>query len=145
MTIGTRFAFAVGFLCLGSTLGQGGLRVDSNTTAESDQARRRTITYSDRSTIPPDPDSLPADEDTLKELAAKFGRWHFWDGEEEGRPDDDDMCKGYPSCDIPGDDFDEEVSAMEACLLLYFEETFIKISLIQYTLFNSNGKLTRSM
>lgn len=109
MTIGARFGFTVAFLCLGSVLGQGGLRVENTNLVDgNDQAHRRAITYSDRSTIPPDPDSLPADEETLKELAAKFGRWHFWDGEEENRPEDKDMCEDYPSCDIDGDEFDDE-------------------------------------
>ena len=144
MTIGTRFVLAAAFLCLGSTRAEGGLRVEESNTVESEQSRRKAITYSKRSTIVPDPDALPVDEEKAKELAATYGRWHFWDGEEDMRPEDADMCNGYPSCDIPGEDFEEEVRVLSDCWLL---GSYIFVFLTNQSInrFNSgsNGKRMR--
>jgi hypothetical protein len=73
---------------------------------EEQGQRRRRVAYSKVSTIPPDPDSIIANEAQMKELAAKYGHWHFWDGEEENRPDNSNLCDKFaPHCDIPGDQF----------------------------------------
>lgn len=70
--------------------------------------RRKLLPYSEVATVPPDPDVLPPDKDMKEELGEKYGRWHFWDGEEENRPDNNNMCDGYPNCDVPGDEFEED-------------------------------------
>jgi len=72
------------------------------------QQQRRAVAYSAISKPQPDPDSLPVSDKVKEELAAKYGRWKFWDGEEENRPDDAKMCDGVPNCDVPGDDFPED-------------------------------------
>ena len=63
--------------------------------------------YSVISQITPDPEHLPLDEATKEALTEKWGKWHFWDGEEDNRPKDD-YCGKYPNRDIPGDDFPED-------------------------------------
>jgi len=71
-------------------------------------AHRQLIKYSERSVIPEDPDSLPTPDDLKEEYATKYGRWHFWDGEEGERAEDKDLCAKYPPhCDIDGDDFED--------------------------------------
>jgi hypothetical protein len=70
------------------------------------QGRRREVAYSLLSTIPPDPESTVASEEQMKELGAKYGHWHFWDGEEDNRPETTNLCDQFgPVCDIPGDKF----------------------------------------
>lgn len=103
-----RFGLAVAVLCLTASgvAGEGGLRLNTKSN-NSTVARRRAATYSELSTIVPDPDCLPTSDEKKEELAAKYGRWHFWDGEEDDRDEQEDICVDYPSCDIPGDEFDE--------------------------------------
>jgi hypothetical protein len=62
--------------------------------------------YKELSTIIPDPEHVPVDEDTQKALATEWGRWHFWDGDAELRPSGD-YCGAYENRDIPGEDFPE--------------------------------------
>ena len=95
--------------------------------------RRKAKVYSELSAIPPDPDSLPVSEDVQKELAAKYGRWHFWDGEEEGRPDTTDLCGKFPPhCDVPGDDFPSDAWQADAVF-------------VNHILNDADGLITRSM
>lgn len=106
------FGAAIAFLFCGSAFGQGRFRTAAQEHArrlrlEEEQNHRNMIYYSERSTIVPDPDMDPVAEDVQKELATKYGRWHFWDGEEAERPDDADQCGEYPSCDIEGDNIDD--------------------------------------
>jgi hypothetical protein len=63
--------------------------------------------YKELSTIIPDPEHVPVDEDTKKKLATEWGRWHFWDGDEETRPSGD-YCGAYENRDIPTDEFPDE-------------------------------------
>jgi hypothetical protein len=63
--------------------------------------------YKELSTIIPDPEHVPVDEDTLKKLATEWGRWHFWDGDEDKRPKGD-YCGAFENRDIPGDEFPDE-------------------------------------
>jgi len=105
---GPRSAAAIAVLLLGSALGQGLNAAQEQARRlrlENEQSRRNALLYSERSTIVPDPDMNPVAEDVQKSLATKYGRWHFWDGEEKDRKDDVNMCKDAPSCDIEGDDF----------------------------------------
>lgn len=104
---------AVAVLFFGSALGQeGGFRTAAQEHArrlrlEQEQYHRNAILYSERSTIVPDPDMNPVSEEVAKELATKYGRWHFWDGEESERPEDANLCDKFPSCDFEGDEIDD--------------------------------------
>jgi hypothetical protein len=63
--------------------------------------------YSKYATILPLIDHPLPDDTTKEKLAERFGRWHFWDGEEENRPQED-YCAKYPNRDVPGDEFPED-------------------------------------
>ena len=73
-----------------------------------EEEERHLLPYSEIATIPPDPDALPVGPDVKEGLAEKYGRWHFWDGEEELRPDNSNLCDEYTNCDVPGDEFPED-------------------------------------
>jgi hypothetical protein len=59
------------------------------------------------------------DEDKKKELAEKYGKWNFWDGDEEGRPANDYMAK-FPNRDIPGDDLPEDAWQADAVFVNHY-------------------------
>jgi hypothetical protein len=59
------------------------------------------------------------DEDKKKELAEKYGKWNFWDGDEEDRPANDYMAK-YPNRDIPGDDLPEDAWQADAVFVNHY-------------------------
>jgi hypothetical protein len=65
------------------------------------------LSYSKLSHIVPDPEHVPVDDATKKKVATEFGRWHFWDGDEQSRPSGD-YCGQYANRDIPGDEFPDE-------------------------------------
>jgi hypothetical protein len=67
----------------------------------------KRFSYKTLSAITPDPEHVPVDEETQKTLATEWGRWHFWDGDEDTRPSGD-YCGQYPNRDVPGDDFPDE-------------------------------------
>lgn len=93
------------------------LDANSNSTEEktwSSRIKRRLATYSQVGTIPPDPDTLSVGPDVKEGLSEKYGRWHFWDGEEENRPDDSDLCKGFRNCDFEGDELKEDLWQSDA-------------------------------
>lgn len=81
----------------------------SNDDSWINSVRRKLFLYSEISKPPPDPDAILPDEDTMKKLAADHGKWRFWDGEEEDRPNNDKLCDDFPPyCDISGDDFPDD-------------------------------------
>ncbi|CAB9502397.1 expressed unknown protein [Seminavis robusta] len=98
------------FFCFVDLIGAQSLRTndDGNNSDNQQQEHRRAVGYSKVATIPPDPVSIPVSEEVQKELAAKHGKWHFWDGDEENRPENKDLCDKFPACDVPGDDFPDE-------------------------------------
>mmetsp|Transcript_17057 Transcript_17057/g.47915 ORF Transcript_17057/g.47915 Transcript_17057/m.47915 type:complete len:918 (+) Transcript_17057:96-2849(+) len=63
--------------------------------------------YSKFATIVPMP-QVPLPEETQKEaLGAKWGHWHFWDGDEDTRPPDDFTAK-FPNRDVTAEEFPED-------------------------------------
>jgi hypothetical protein len=62
------------------------------------------MSYSKLSVIIPDPEHLPITQETKDAVTARFGKWHFWDGDEDNRPVAD-YCAAYANRDIPGDEF----------------------------------------
>lgn len=75
--------------------------------------------YSKLSAILPLPDHDLPNENTKEELSAKWGHWHFWDGDEELRPSNDYMAK-YPNRDIPGDDFPPDAWQTDAVFVNHY-------------------------
>ncbi len=69
--------------------------------------------YSRYATVQPLIDHPFPSEEAKEELADKYGKWHFWDGEEEERPMEDYAAK-YPNRDIPGEEFPENAWQADA-------------------------------
>ncbi|CAB9497414.1 expressed unknown protein [Seminavis robusta] len=99
-----------------------------NTHAKSDyndynnqQEHRRASTYSELSTIPPDPVAKNVSKQIKDSLAVKYGKWHFWDGNEQYRPENDDLCDQYePVCDVPEEDFPDDSWQGDAVFVNHF-------------------------
>ena len=71
-----------------------------------DQPRKtqeRDFKYSTIGKVPDDPYHVPVDDETRAQIAEKWGKWRFWDGEEDDRPTGDYAAE-YPNRDISGDD-----------------------------------------
>jgi hypothetical protein len=75
--------------------------------------------YAKISTIPPLVDHPFPDDATKQAMAEKFGHWHFWDGDQDGRPHDDYMAK-YPNRDIPGDEFPDNAWQTDAVFVNHY-------------------------
>jgi len=71
-----------------------------------DDDSNNAFLYSKYATILPLVDHPLPNEEEKEALAEKFGKWHFWDGEEENRPMEDYMSK-YPNRDMPGEEIDD--------------------------------------
>ena len=69
--------------------------------------------------IEPDKESGPIPVDKKAELAAKWGRWGFWDGDVDMRPKEDYIDK-YPSKDVPGDDFPQNSWQTDAVFVNHY-------------------------
>ena len=77
--------------------------------------------YSKMATIAPDP-LLQYGTDEQQEqrrsgLEATFGRWHFWDGEEDIRPSKSDYAADYTYRDIPGEFFSDDAWQADAVFI----------------------------
>lgn len=71
--------------------------------------------------------NLPlADEVTAKDLAKQWGKWSFWDGDEDERPLEDYMSK-YPNKDIPGDDFPDDAWQADAVFVNHYLDAADKL------------------
>jgi hypothetical protein len=71
-----------------------------------DDDSNNAFLYSKYATILPLVDHPLPNEEEKEKLAEKFGKWHFWDGDEEERPMEDYMSK-YPNRDMPGEEIDD--------------------------------------
>lgn len=79
----------------------------------------RPLKYSQMATIVPDPFHAPLDDAQKAALAEKWGKWHFWDGDEKNRPSAS-YCAGYPNCDIPGTEFPDSSWQVDAVYVNHF-------------------------
>lgn len=90
---------------------------DKKTEAEQndDDDNGNPFGYSNTATILPLVDHpLLEDSDATKNaLIEKYGKWHFWDGDEDNRPAED-YCGKFPNRDIPGDEFPDEAWQADA-------------------------------
>jgi len=68
--------------------------------------------YSKYATIVPLVDHPSPDDEEKEALAEKFGKWHFWDGDEDERPMD--YTAKYPNGDIPGEEFPDDAWQADA-------------------------------
>jgi len=69
--------------------------------------------YSKYATILPLIDHPLPDEEEKNALAEKYGKWHFWDGDEDERPMEDYAGK-FPNRDIPGEEIHDEAWQADA-------------------------------
>jgi hypothetical protein len=77
--------------------------------------------YSQYATILPliDHPLLPNGDETKEALIGKYGKWHFWDGDESNRPREDYFGK-YPNRDVPGNEFPLEAWQADAVFVNHF-------------------------
>jgi hypothetical protein len=84
-------------------------KVDENNKPDNNDA----YLYSKVATILPLIDHPLPNEEEKAALDEKYGRWHFWDGDEDMRPMEDYISK-FPNGDIPGEDFPDDVWQADA-------------------------------
>lgn len=65
-----------------------------------------------------DLEASPLDDAKRDELAEKYGKWGFWDGEAELRPKD--YLSKYPHFDIPGDEFPQDAWQTDAVYVNHY-------------------------
>ncbi|KAG7356197.1 hypothetical protein IV203_000883 [Nitzschia inconspicua] len=87
---------------------------NNDNNGEDDEATN-PFGYSHYATIQPlvDHPLLSDNDATKKALAEKYGKWHFWDGDEENRPAED-YCGKFPNRDIPGEEFPDDAWQTDA-------------------------------
>ena len=78
---------------------------DSNNKDDDDdddtpQSQAHSLLYSQIATIVPDAFQSTTSFTSKEELIAQWGKWGFWDGDEDSRPPHD-YCARYPNRDIP--------------------------------------------
>jgi hypothetical protein len=84
---------------------------EGNNTEQKEEAKRPWV-YSDYATVVPDPQQQ-SDESAQQSLAEEWGRWSFWDGEENIRPVGSQYAD-YAYRDVPSDDFDNNAWTVDA-------------------------------
>ena len=90
---------------------------ESKVTDDASDTPRRKI--GEIPAIPLDRNQIPLDESKKTEMIEKWGQWHFWDGDEDVRPEED-YCGKYPNRDIPGDDFPIEAWQVDAVYVNHY-------------------------
>ena len=92
---------------------------DGDDDEEAEEDDNNSYGYSSYATIRPLVDHPLPDDETKAELAEKFGRWRFWDGDEDVRPQED-YCAKYPNRDIPGEDFPDDAWQGDAVFVNHY-------------------------
>lgn len=82
--------------------------------------------YSKYATLAPLIDHPLPDDDTVEKISEKWGKWMFWDGDEDYRPTDD-YCADYPNRDIPGDEFPEDAWQADAVFVNHYLDAADKL------------------
>ena len=85
----------------------------TSTTENKPDNNNDAYLYSKVATILPLIDHPLPNEEEKAALDEKFGRWHFWDGDEDMRPMEDYISK-FPNGDVPGEDFPDDVWQADA-------------------------------
>jgi len=83
------------------------------TAGPEDNGENDAFLYSKYATVLPLVDHPLPSEEVKEELAEKYGKWHFWDGDEDMRPMEDYTSK-YPNKDVPGEEFPEDAWQADA-------------------------------
>ena len=72
-----------------------------------------TLVYSKVSSFDLDLDATALSDESHTAMVEKWGKWKFWDGDEDMRPSGD-YCAHFPHRDIPGDDFPDNAWQTDA-------------------------------
>lgn len=75
--------------------------------------------YSKFATFPPLVDPPLPDTEQAEALAEKYGKWRFWDGDEDLRPQEDYLSK-YPNKDCPGEEFPDDAWQVDAVFVNHY-------------------------
>lgn len=75
--------------------------------------------YSKFATYEPLPDPPMSNKETSGKLADQWGKWSFWDGDEEMRPTDDFVSQ-YPYRDVPGDEIPDDAWQADAVFVNHY-------------------------
>lgn len=75
--------------------------------------------YSQFATSPPLTNLRTPNEQDVQRISNKWGKWNFWDGDEDSRPTDDFLSR-YPNKDIPGNEFPENAWQTDAVYVNHF-------------------------
>lgn len=59
------------------------------------------------------------DEQTREQLAETWGKWRFWDGEEDNRSKENHLA-GHPNHDIPGEEFPDDAWQADAVFVNHY-------------------------
>lgn len=92
------------------------------TTPKDDAANDGTFAknlYSKIATFKPLVDPPLPDKETMQELAQKWGKWGFWDGDEDMRPKNDYLSQ-YPNMDCPGDKLPDDAWQVDAVFVNHY-------------------------
>jgi len=74
-----------------------------------------------------DKEAGPISTEKRDNLIDTWGGWHFWDGDEETRPKDDDYITKYSHLDIPGDDFPQDSWQTDAVYVNHYLDAADKL------------------
>jgi hypothetical protein len=75
--------------------------------------------YSKFATFKPLLDTPLPDEETSKQLTDKWGKWSFWDGDEDMRPTEEYLSK-HPHKDCPGEDLPDDSWQVDAVFVNHY-------------------------
>jgi len=96
--------------------------------------------YSKVATQPPLIDPPFPDEATAAKWAEIYGKWSFWDGDEDMRPKTDFLSK-YPNKDCPGDEFPDDAWQVDAVFVNhYLNEADALVARAMEAIFAEYGK-----
>lgn len=99
------------------------MKTDNGANSKADLQETEDIAainmYSKFSTFKPLANLPLPDTETASELSRKWGNWHFWDGDEDVRPQQDFISK-YPNKDCPADDFPDEAWQADAVYVNHY-------------------------
>lgn len=108
---------------------------DDATSTDTKQA----LLYSKLSTIIPDPDH-EIDSATRENYTSIYGKWSFYDGDEDTRPSGD-YCGQFPNRDIPGDAFPDDAWQVDAVYVNHFIDAAEKLLIrAKEAIFTEYGK-----
>ncbi len=90
-----------------------GFSTQESTGSIDSDSENAAFLYSKYATVLPLIDHPFPNDEIRDEYNEKYGRWKFWDGDEEERPMEDYTAE-YPNRDMPGEDFPDDAWQADA-------------------------------